>query len=406
MADPLSIAAIVALVYAGRKLADGNTTNELADFPRENYGEPDKPETSMYPPGMFEAMSRVTDSYVHPGVPDVIAHQRKQELPSFGVVAPNRGLNSPDMDREFELARTYVSGKMNNVSPVAKTFVGPGLGLDPSVQAAGGFQQFFRVLPNNVGAYRLTTLPGRVNVGADITGGRRGVAGEITHYAPSKTAYLPERRPTVRGRAQGQGGALTGMAVREEYEKSKRTTHRSETSYRGDGLEFGPKKRMVSAMTATQAPTRNKGDLNDQQFYHVDNPQPGIHNFIGAYTDTPEAKLLSGQRPANGFTNAQLEAAGLRGTGDRRSKKDRPGNKGRMNVRNNPLNQNGMMSVLRSDVSRADGYVGQINGSGAQEYVRPMFQDNNPYKGQENRLDLTVAQRQLRNNPFAHTLSA
>jgi hypothetical protein len=296
----------------------------------------------------------------------------------------------------------YVSGQMNNLSPMPKVQVGPGLGLDPNVAASGGFQQLYRVNPNNVGAYRLTTLPGRVTAGGDITGGRGGVTGELTHFAPSKTAYLPTRYPNVGGRGQ----SLNGVEVRQEYEKTKRTTNRSETTYRGDGLSFAPAKSYVTGQTKAQDPTRNKGDLNDQQFYHTDNAQPGIHSFVGAFTERPEVQLLNGQRPAGGYSNLELEKYGLRGNDDRRAKKDRVGNGGRMNVRNDPLKQGGIITAARSDSNRYDGYQGQRNGAwGGQNYVKPDYQDNNPYKGTCNTMDFNLVKNQLAKNPFAHTLS-
>jgi len=195
------------------------------------------------------------------------------------------------------------------------------------------------------------------------------------------------------------------VTVRQEYEKTKRTTNRAETSYRGDGLQYAPGKSTVSALALAQDPTRNKGDLNDEQFSHMDNPAPGIHSFIGGYTERAEVKLLDGGRPERGYTNVQLEAVGLRGNDDRRAKKDRPANPGRMNVRNDPLKQSGMVTVARSDSNRMDGYQGPMNGSGTQHYVKPDFQDNNAYKGNPNPLALDLAKQQLRNNPFAHPLS-
>jgi hypothetical protein len=54
-------------------------------------------------------------------------------------------------------------------TPVEKQQVGPGIGLDYSVPAQGGFQQFTRVLPNNVSDYKANQLEGRVKAGKWIT---------------------------------------------------------------------------------------------------------------------------------------------------------------------------------------------------------------------------------------------
>lgn len=70
----------------------------------------------------------------------------------------------PDMDRYSNSV-----WKRNNESPVEKIQVGPGIGLDYTVPAQGGFQQFTRILPNNVNNYKANQLEGRVNAGKWFT---------------------------------------------------------------------------------------------------------------------------------------------------------------------------------------------------------------------------------------------
>jgi hypothetical protein len=72
-----------------------------------------------------------------------------------------------------------------------------------------------------------------------------------------------------------------------------------------------------------------------------------------------------------------------------------------MNVRGNPINQNGMLSSVRSDTSKADGFPGFFNGQGTQNYVPVQFQDNNPYKGTLNRMDFS-AREQVKSNPYSN----
>jgi len=59
--------------------------------------------------------------------------------------------------------------RRNNETPIEKQRVGPGIGLDYSVPAQGGFHQFTRVLPNNVNDYKANQLEGRVNAGKWFT---------------------------------------------------------------------------------------------------------------------------------------------------------------------------------------------------------------------------------------------
>ena len=331
--------------------------------------------------------------------------QQKTEQPSFGEVAFMKHVNGEPV-RDFR-DRPYISGKMNNLAPVEKNLVGPGLNVGPDVPAFGGYQQIFQVKPNNVGAYKLTSLPGRINHGANQTGGMPGMVGELTHYKPSTTAYLPNRLPNVPGRAQGQGGSLNGVVPRGDFQKSKRTTNRSETTLRNDGLGFAPAKKFISNSTIAQDPTRNKGDINVLQYGHVNNPTPGINSFHGGYTMAPGSQLLA-QKGANGYTTEQLQAYGFR-PADRRSKKDRAANAGRMNVRADPLNQGGMMTAVRSDTSRVDGWMSAANGGWSQNYVAPMYQENNAYKGNINPYATTeylkTASKQLDKNPLALSIS-
>jgi hypothetical protein len=378
MADPLSIAAIIALVFAGKKLSESET--EKYAEPREVAGETGSIRTTL--------LNAKAGSYNEdPGVSSYgVTRQQKIEQPNFSDIKPDSSRNPFGSKTVDFRDRPWVSGIMNNLAPAEKLQVGPGLGIGPDVAASGGFQQVYRVLPNNVGAYRLTTLEGRPGPAWDISGGAPAVVGELGHNRPEKTAYLLERRPALPSRAQGQGGALSGVEVRGNYEKGKRTTNRAETGMRTDGLSTAPAKRFISSGQLAQDPTRNKGDLNGDQFYHVNNPSPGIHSFVGAYDKT-----------ANDIRVA-----------DKRGNADRPGNAGRMNVRAGPLTQGGILTAVRAESSAPP--IPSRNGGWTQQYVPIMFQDNNTNKGNLNpyasNSSLNLAKRQLVNNPVAHSISA
>jgi hypothetical protein len=397
MADPLSIAAILALVYAGRKMSQSQVPTTEAYTPEETSTNlPDWQKTQ------FDSMTRLTRDYINPGMPEMslgVTQHKDAVLKDTSMLVKSFVHGEPT--RDFS-DRTYVSGKMHGVSPFPQILVGPGLGLDPSVQAAGGFHQFFRVMPNNVGAYRLTSLPGRANAGFDFTGGKAPTtAGELTKFGPSKVAYIPTRRPPVPQQGQSpHGGPLAVEAPRGEHEKGKMLTRRSQTGYHNDGLNFGPAKSIISGLQVAQNPTRNKADNTTAEFTHSDFVTPNISSFKANFVNSAEAKILE-QRGQGPLTSAQLQSAGLRGYDEKREKKDRAGNKGRMNVRGNPINQNGMLSSVRSDTSKADGFPGFFNGQGAQNYVPVQFQDNNPYKGTLNRMDFS-AREQVKSNPYSN----
>jgi hypothetical protein len=375
MADPISIAAVAALVYAGKVLSSPTPTPTPAPTPAPA-------------PAVDAAGPEAVDEDFIP------YNESKVEVPSFGDIAPQKRTSGGEI---LDLRnRLYDQGKMNNLSPIEKQLVGPGLGLAPEVPAAGGFHQQYRVMPTNVGEYKLTQLPGRTNHGADTMGGRRGLVAEVAKNRPERTTELFERLPTARGRAQG----MSAITPRQEHERTKRTTNRSETGLRNDGLEVSAPKRFTSAMTIAQEPTRNKSDLTDAQFNFNNRPQPGIHSFRGAYVNSAAVKASQAR------DNATLMALGFRPE-DKRGQANRVGNPGRMNVRESPLKQGGKLTSVRSDTTRVDGRVNPMSGGWMQQYKNADYHQLNPYKDQANPYatpeSLNATKRQLANNPFAQS---
>ena len=358
MADPISIITIAGLAYIGKKLSE----------PRKglDYSVPEeKVEDDMPPPQ--EDFAKQEDPLLR--MPD-----RKTEVVNFGDIAPQSRSNGNEILNMRN--RMYDAGRMNNLSPIEKQMVGPGLGLGPEVPAFGGHQQLFRVNPENVGAYRLTTLPGRSGPAADIKGGRRGIAGELAHNRPEKTAFLPARRPVTAGRAQG----MSAVIPRGEHEHTKRLTNRSETGQRDDGLGFSGAKRIISAGAIPQDPTRNKKDGNIEQYGYANLPAPNIHSFQHGYINAPATKIGEKRTYGTPHTVEELMEYGFR-PDDRRGKPNRSGNAGRMNVRAGPLNQGGMPTAARVDTTRIDGRISAVNGGWTQQYTNDSFHQLNPLQG-------------------------
>jgi hypothetical protein len=381
MADPLSIVAIIGLALAGRTISQKMARPASA------------PPAAPSPPA-----KKIKEEYTLPPNQhfrrETFVNETKDVTANFADIVPNFNVNGSPVN-DFR-NRPYISSKMNNIGPASQEMVGPGLGVGPDVPAYGGYQQLYQVRPENVGAYRLTTLPGRSGPAADISGGKRCVIGELTHESPEKTAFLPSRRPNVPGKLQG----ATGVVVRGEYEKTKRTTNRSETTARSDGLSFAPAKRFISAQQVEENPTRNKGDVNTTATYQQ--MAPGISGFASGYTNTAIVKMMnSGQ----GYTNSQLAQTGLR-IADKREHTGRSGNAGRMNVLvNNP----GKLTTVRLDTNKYNGRVNPANGTQSQQYNNIGKSNLNAYKGNLNpragNTCLNVAKQQLARNPFNHSLS-
>lgn len=380
MADPISLMAIAGLVYAGRKMG-------------ENASVADSTPLKAPEPPLLQDEPVEDIEYVE-GVPE---WEGKEEHGSFAEIAPQKRSSGGEILQMRN--RMYDSGRMNNIGPVEKQLVGPGLNVHADVPAYGGFQQLYRANPVNVGEYRLSTLPGRANHGHDVKGGRRTLESEVGFNRPEKTAYLPERLPMVRGKSQG----FSGRAPRAEHETTKRPTVRSQTGMRTDGLERNPAKRFIPGPQIPQKPTKFKSDGNYEQFYHKNNPQPGISSFHGGYTHSAAARV-------GAKTNDELARLGFRPEDKRGQIHTRPGgNPGRMNVREGPVKQGGQATTVRFDASRVDGRTGPANGGWTQDYRQSDFHKFNAYKGTVNPLatsdGLGLAKRQLQNNPFNHPIN-
>src|SRR5210317_1385723 len=122
MADPLSIIAIAGLAYLGKKLSEPKPVKkELYETQQEVKLEP--------PPSQVvdESMLRMPD--------------RKMEVANFGVVAPQSRSNGSEILSMRN--RMYDAGRMNNISPVEKQLVGPGLGVVKMLQLLVGINSCY-----------------------------------------------------------------------------------------------------------------------------------------------------------------------------------------------------------------------------------------------------------------------
>ena len=257
---PFSLAAIAGLVYAGRTLSNKPTVPE----PQVQVQVQAPPPEDIVP----QFQEREFEERVE------VPH--KMEMTSFADIG--RQQRSGGQEILNMRNRMYDTGRMNNLSPIEKQLVGPGLGVSADTPATGGYQQMFRVNPINVGEYRLTTLPGRSGPAADITGGRRTGFGEMTHNKPETTAHLPSRLPPMAGRAQGMSGAVP----RQSHQKTMRTTNRAETGQRADGLGFnGAKRFCFSSNDEAKIQLDLRVDRNDEQYIYNNRPAPGYSNFYG-----------------------------------------------------------------------------------------------------------------------------
>lgn len=102
-----------------------------------------------------------------------VEYKNKQEVqaapPVKNISHINGTLFKPELDRYNDYTTNC---RHHNVGPVEKQYVGPGLGIDPSVSATGGFHQQFRIMPDNVNGYRKNTFGGEINHGKSVVNQR------------------------------------------------------------------------------------------------------------------------------------------------------------------------------------------------------------------------------------------
>lgn len=328
--DPLALMAVVGLAFAGKKLSD--------DQPEK------KPFVVPSVPSVPDARGRLVNG---------MTGTYKQSDPMGGVIRPNREIqpNFSDIAESkpvwgqpvYDLYnRQDVSSKMNNLGPVERQNVGPGLGVGSNVASYGGYHQFFRVMPTNTNVQRLTQLPGRSGGPARLVKNSAGqdTTGNLTQQRPPR---IFNHEPAA-GRA-----VVTGQAAHESrYVKGEQYT------------------------------------LKDQTVTRADND--GLGN--------PVFPIDSGH---------VIAPKDLRPVRRDDSIPDKTGNPGRMNVRADPTGALGAVTAQRNQPWTEA--INHKNASGEQQYTLPEFTSFNAFKDTPTpNQDLDLALRQLENNPFNHPL--
>lgn len=339
--DPWSIAAIVGLVVAGKKFSDDDPQAPLGTFTKEQKTCPDR---NPYEHTSDYLESRNINPMIGRRIGDIVLPP-KCEIPSLQDRKPQLPFGQPVYN---VYDRENISNKMNNLQPIERKNVGPGLGISADVPAAGGFQQYFRILPNNVNDERLIQLPGNTGGPSDpVVKSGVSVTGRLTQFPEKLYTYEPSQNS-----GQGQGGVLRGMESRPEWIKTKRSTNRQQTGARGeeDDLQYGP-----SQYTVYQA----YGDLSGSTWKSL----PHIT--------------------------------------DNRSKEDRAANGQRMNVRADPLDAGGLVTNLRREYETNE--PGVPNGQRFQQYKDTDYYKLNEFKSVPNPWtdNLKLAKDILKTNEFA-----
>jgi hypothetical protein len=356
--DPWSIAAIVGLAFAGQKLSKEQKEEQepsilLSNKPMLDEDRcPDKSTNQFYSFHSLDQRNMTPD--IGRAIDSNLQLKPKCEISSLQDRKPQLVHGQPVYNL---YDRQGVSNKMNNLQPIERKNIGPGLGVESSVPATGGFQQFFRVLPNNPNDERLIQLAGNMGGPVDaVVKGAPATAGKLTQFPDKTYTYEPSQNS-----GQGQGGALRGAEDRPEWIKMNRPTIRDQTGYRGkDDIQYGTSQ----------------------------------YNVYQGYADLSNDISLSKEGSLSTWKK-------LPHITDNRSKEDRSGNEQRMNVRADPLDAGGLVSNLRREYRTDE--PGPVNGTRFQQYKDAEFYKLNDFKSTPNPLvnNLSIAQEILKNNPIA-----
>ncbi len=202
----------------------------------------------------------------------------------------------PDLDRYKQDLKIK-----NNESPVEKIRVGPGIATGYSTPATGGFQEFTRILPNNVNNYKANQLEGRVNAGKWVAS--EHPTSQFIHGVQTNKpnlVYTQARRPTMRGKFQTSAPSA-GSARVTEYNTlvNRGRQNRTDTEQSGGfgqlkSLSTGPGNNCIDFSKAPIGMTM-KGSVNaptqDLQSYNTirETFKKGAAGYSnGKYWECPE----------------------------------------------------------------------------------------------------------------------
>jgi hypothetical protein len=167
MADPISLLAVAGLVYAGRNLSK----SPKSEAPQA------KAETEIVPEPEINVEFKENDFLTRTGIP------HKREMDSFADISMQQRTGGQEILNMRN--RMYDQGRMNNLSPVEKQLVGPGLGVDANVPATGGYRSC-----RSSRGYHWWTLGGRWSADPQQTRDHRSPSKPFTHDARTCPRYV------------------------------------------------------------------------------------------------------------------------------------------------------------------------------------------------------------------------
>lgn len=236
-------------------------------------------------------------------------YKHKREIPNMfspveGIINWVFGMPNiePDKDRY-----TDSLWRRHGEKPVESIQVGPGIGIDYTVPAEGGFHQFNRIMPNNVNDYKMNQLENRINAGKWFVNHPTSQFTEgVSKNTPDLT-ITQARRPTMQSKFYGSApsadnSGLTNYTV--AATKGKQSRSDADFGFGNYNCEFSeaPVGMTMGSIIPKDSQERNSYNTIRETF------KRGNPNCLQQEQGSNEWGLIMG--PASGVNKAGIQRNG------------------------------------------------------------------------------------------------
>ncbi len=152
----------------------------------------------------------------------------EERITGYGYQYGQSGKGGPGLEisrqKEIEDLRKTFKFKTNE-QPIEKIQVGPGLALETSIPAAGGFHQYTRIVPDNISNYSSNQLPGMVAGGKWLMSNAPTSQQPVMKNRPNSFYSLCQYGPMP------SRGTVTAEMVRPDYAVKLKNQNREVINY-------------------------------------------------------------------------------------------------------------------------------------------------------------------------------
>lgn len=232
------------------------------------------------------------------GINENVYNNKKEVANMF---KPSKMVFHNKQSNKERLDRYKVSGKMDGVSPIEKTYVGPGLNVGTDVSAKGGFHDTFRILPENHNSYVKQSFKGRVIPGKAQISNRNFEPLSVEKNRPERI-YTMEDRPAIQ-----TTGAYKAYKAKENFDiKANNRTF--------DNNVMNHNVNLNGFAQAPPKPLDTKGEYTmEKEDENCNNYRSGLYSNIGTggYTVSKILVHESDREMCGSVSNVQNKNAGV-----------------------------------------------------------------------------------------------